>query len=151
MELISYMFNMFALMFWLFRLYVAGSASLGMETDFYIPNMEAEIALIFITLFSIVMIFRRNIIFASIYLAAYFAYFGYGISQYMSGEASIDTISVFVMVLGIVIALLNFLDVLFNPNRKSKTMKKNVDWFYNNEKYDRELDERADKNQYKIR
>ena len=64
MELLSYMVNMFAIMFWLFRVYVALMVSSGSEIQFTTPGLELEITVIFITLISIFMIFKyifRNI------------------------------------------------------------------------------------------
>ena len=152
MELISYMVNMFAIMFWLFRVYVALMISGGSEIPFTTPGIEIEIAVIFITLISIFMIFRRNLIFASIYLGTYFAFFTYGIAL-MNGNISTNTqlLNAMLMILGILIALLNFLDVMFNKNRKGSTKDNKTDWFYATDKYEREFDERADRNQYKIR
>ena len=152
MELISYMVNMFAIMFWLFRVYVALMISGGSEIPFTTPGIEMEIAVIFITLISIFMIFRRNLIFASIYLGTYFAFFTYGIAL-MNGNISTNTqwLNAMLMILGILIALLNFLDVMFNKNRKGSTKDNKTDWFYATDKYEREFDERADRNQYKIR
>ena len=152
MELISYMVNMFAIMFWLFRVYVALMISGGSEIPFTTPGIEMEIAVIFMTLISIFMIFRRNLIFASIYLGTYFAFFTYGIAL-MNGNISTNTqlLNAMLMILGILIALLNFLDVMFNKNRKGSTKDNKTDWFYATDKYEREFDERADRNQYKIR
>ena len=152
MELISYMVNMFAIMFWLFRVYVALMISGGTEIPFTTPGIEIEIAVIFITLISIFMIFRRNLIFASIYLGTYFAFFTYGIAL-MNGNITTSTqlLNAMLMILGIIIALLNFLDVMFNKNRKGSTKDNKTDWFYATDKYEREFDERADRNQYKIR
>ena len=152
MELISYMVNMFAIMFWLFRVYVALMISGGSEIPFTTPGIEMEIAVIFITLISIFMIFRRNLIFASIYLGTYFAFFTYGIAL-MNGNITTSTqlLNAMLMILGILIALLNFLDVMFNKNRKGSTKDNKTDWFYATDKYEREFDERADRNQYKIR
>ena len=152
MELISYMVNMFAIMFWLFRVYVALMISGGSEIPFTTPGIEMEIAVIFITLISIFMIFRRNLIFASIYLGTYFAFFTYGIAL-MNGNISTNKqlLNAMVMIAGIIIALLNFLDVMFNKNRKGSTKDNKTDWFYATDKYEREFDERADRNQYKIR
>ena len=152
MELISYMVNMFAIMFWLFRVYVALMISGGSEIPFTTPGIEMEIAVIFITLISIFMIFRRNLIFASIYLGTYFAFFTYGIAL-MNGNISTNTqlLNAMLMILGILIAFLNFLDVMFNKNRKGSTKDNKTDWFYATDKYEREFDERADRNQYKIR
>jgi len=77
-------------MFWLFRVYVALMISGGSEIPFTTPGIEMEIAVIFITLISIFMIFRRNLIFASIYLGTYFAFFTYGIAL-MNGNISTNT------------------------------------------------------------
>ena len=55
-----------------------------------------------------------------------------------------------VMFVGIIIALLNFIDVLFNKNRKGSTKDNKTDWFYGTHNYEREYDERADRNQYKF-
>ena len=152
MELLSYMVNMFAIMFWLFRVYVALMVSSGSEIQFTTPGLELEIAVIFITLISIFMIFKRNLIFASIYLGTYFAFFTYGIAL-MNGNISTNKqlLNAMVMIAGIIIALLNFLDVMFNKNRKGSTKDNKTDWFYATDKYEREYDERADRNQYKIR
>ena len=152
MELLSYMVNMFAIMFWLFRVYVALMVSSGSEIQFTTPGLELEITVIFITLISIFMIFKRNLIFASIYLGTYFAFFTYGIAL-MNGNISTNKqlLNAMVMIAGIIIALLNFLDVMFNKNRKGSTKDKKTDWFYATDKYEREYDERADRNQYKIR
>ena len=152
MELLSYMVNMFAIMFWLFRVYVALMVSSGSEIQFTTPGLELEITVIFITLISIFMIFKRNLIFASIYLGTYFACFTYGIAL-MNGNISTNKqlLNAMVMIAGIIIALLNFLDVMFNKNRKGSTKDNKTDWFYATDKYEREYDERADRNQYKIR
>ena len=152
MELLSYMVNIFAIMFWLFRVYVALMVSSGSEIQFTTPGLELEITVIFITLISIFMIFKRNLIFASIYLGTYFAFFTYGIAL-MNGNISTNKqlLNAMVMIAGIIIALLNFLDVMFNKNRKGSTKDNKTDWFYATDKYEREYDERADRNQYKIR
>ncbi len=51
---------------------------------------------------------------------------------------------------GIVIPAFIVLDILFNKDRKSEIRNKKTDWFYGTDKFDREYDERADKNQYKF-
>ena len=43
-----------------------------------------------------------------------------------------------------------FLDILVNKNRSLGKDNKSGDWFYKNEAFDREFDERADRNQYKF-
>lgn len=54
-----------------------------------------------------------------------------------------------VSVIGIILAILTLIDVLFNKDRTNTGMNKKTDWFYNNKDFDRQLDERADKNNYR--
>ena len=42
------------------------------------------------------------------------------------------------------------MDIFLNKDRKGSTRDKKTDWFYTNKDYDRKLDDRADKNQYKF-
>ena len=51
-------------------------------------------------------------------------------------------------VIGIIIPLLTFFDILLNKHRTAGKNVKKEDWFYANEEYDRKFDERADRNQY---
>ena len=41
------------------------------------------------------------------------------------------------------------LDLLMDKNRKNHPKDKKTDWFYDNEQFDRKMDERADKNNYR--
>ena len=40
-------------------------------------------------------------------------------------------------------------DLLLDKNRKENPKDKKTDWFYKNEEFDRKLDDRADKNNYR--
>ena len=40
-------------------------------------------------------------------------------------------------------------DLLADSNRKAHPVNKKTDWFYKNDNYDRKLDDRADKNNYR--
>ena len=51
--------------------------------------------------------------------------------------------------LAIIIALAVLIDLLLDKNRKNNPKDKKTDWFYNNEEFDRKVDERADKNNYR--
>ena len=50
---------------------------------------------------------------------------------------------------GIILPLAVLIDLLLDRGRKEHPVDKKTDWFYKNEKFDRELDERADKNNYR--
>ena len=51
--------------------------------------------------------------------------------------------------IGIAVALFAFLNLLVDKNRSEHPTDKKTDWFYKNKDYDRKLDERADKNNYR--
>ena len=51
--------------------------------------------------------------------------------------------------IGIAVALFAFLNISVDKNRAAHPTDKKTDWFYKNEQYDRKLDDRADKNNYR--
>ena len=51
----------------------------------------------------------------------------------------------------IILAISILLDLLINRDRHQSSDNKDTFWFYKNDKYDRQLDERADKNHYRIK
>ena len=50
---------------------------------------------------------------------------------------------------GLGLAVAGMFDVLLDKSRKANPMDKKTDWFYKNKDYDRKLDDRADKNNYR--
>ena len=55
----------------------------------------------------------------------------------------------FVSLIGIILPIAVMLDLLEDKNRKAHPKDKKTDWFYDNEQFDRKMDERADKNNYR--
>ena len=55
----------------------------------------------------------------------------------------------FFALIGVVLPILVLFDILLDKTRMKNPTDKKTDWFYKNEQYDRELDERADKNNYR--
>ena len=51
--------------------------------------------------------------------------------------------------IGIILPLAVLLDLLLDKNRKMNPKDEKTDWFYKNEQFDRKLDDRADKNNYR--
>lgn len=62
-------------------------------------------------------------------------------------EAVIQTI---ISIIGIVIPIFAFFVTAFAKEQEKRPVNKKTDFFYKNEAYDREHDERADKNNYRI-
>lgn len=157
-NLSSWLIAIFAFVFWGFRVITTILYSLG--TDFVAEpiDLTMEIALLFITFICICFIAKRKLLPTIIYLLAHLLYYGVYLYKNISaliGSADIinggmnNYISILVAFIGIIIPLAAFFDVLLDKNRKAHPVDKQTDWFYKNKQFDRELDERADKNQYR--
>ncbi len=154
-SLFSYLITMFGGMFWLLRVVVAVTYTLGADFPIVPLNFSTEIILLFVTIVCMIFIVKRNIIGALIYFVAYGLYFGNdlynNVTNIINGQAiGTDYLSVFVSFIGVLIPFLTVMDIFLNKNRKGSAKDKKTDWFYTNEEYTRKLDERADKNQYKF-
>ena len=153
--LFSYLLTFLAVIFWAFRAVVTVMFQLDNPLFAQPSNLNYEIIVLFLTLPCIVGICKRNIVFAAGYLALYATYFGntlYLVVQNATdvGITLINSADMLCTVMGIIIPLLIFFDILLNKNRTIGTGAKKEDWFYANEEYDRKFDERADRNQYKF-
>ena len=149
---------MFVAMFWVFRLIVAFMYEIGQDLGGIVPyNQQMEIILLFVVLVCMILIVKRKIIGALIYLVAYGIYFGTNlISSFGTmanpGEGLVDVtiyLNGFISLVGIALPIAVLLDLLLDKNRKAHPKDKKTDWFYTNKDYDRKLDERADKNNYR--
>ena len=58
-------------------------------------------------------------------------------------------LNTFVSFIGVILPVAVLLDLLVDKGRKANPKDKKTDWFYTNEEFDRQMDERADKNNYK--
>jgi len=146
---------MFGGLFWLLRVVVAVTYTLGVNFPIVPLDFNTEIILLFVTIIAMIFIIKRNIIGALIYFVAYGLYFGNdlynGVMNIINGQTgAVDYLSLFISFIGVLIPFLTVMDILLNKERKGSTKDKKTDWFYENEKYTRKLDERADKNQYKF-
>jgi len=159
MSFASILLLLFMIMFWLFRIVVAFTATMGMNFAFKPLEMNMEIILLFVTLLSILLVGKRKLIGALVYLLAYGMYFGTnlitGITALTTGTIEITTSNVsiymntFISLIGIAIPVAVLFDLLLDKNRKANPKDKKTDWFYKNEQFDRKMDERADKNNYR--
>lgn len=150
----SWLIAMFAIMFWGFRVVGTVLYSIGNEFMFAPSNMTMEIALLFITFACICFMVKRKLLAAIIYLLAHFMYYGPTfISHFMEIINNTLPMELYMttlfelFALGLALAVL--FDVLLDKNRKAHPTDKKTDWFYTNKDYDRKLDDRADKNNYR--
>lgn len=152
----TWMLVMFMIMFWLFRLVVAVMPEFGIDFGGIIPlNKTIEVILLFVVLLCMILIVKRKTIGAIIYLLSYGMYFGVDLINNINLLIQSETLTItqslntFISLIGMIIPLAVFLDILLDKGRKANPKDKKTDWFYKNEKFDRELDERADKNNYR--
>lgn len=150
----SYLLAIFMVMFWVFRIVVAFTDSMGIDIGFVPMNMNIEIILLFVCIPCVVLVIKRKLIGAIIYIIAYGAYFGVDLYNIVTGIMSgtttlVDYTRAFASFVGIVLPIAVFFNLLIDKSRMAHPVDKKTDWFYNNEEFDRKLDSRADKNQYK--
>ena len=153
-NLSSWLIAIFAFMFWAFRVITTVMYSLGNEFAAVPMDMTMEIVLLFVTFICICFITKRNLISACIYLVAHGLYYGYYLYQNIMGilggaESMNSYLSMLIAFIGVLIPIAAFFDVLLDKNRKAHPVDKQTDWFYKNKEFDRKMDERADKNQYR--
>ena len=152
----------FMVMFWAFRVIVTLMAQLNQDFGGIVPiNETLEIILLFVTLVCIILVVKRKLVGALIYLLIYGLYFGTdvfnGISMMISNSSSASAstlpatsfLNLFVSFIGVILPIAVLLDMLVDKGRKNHPKDKKTDWFYTNEQFDRKLDDRADKNNYR--
>ena len=146
----------FMVMYWVFRIMVALMAQ--MHQNFIVQpfNATIEIILLFIVLVCLILIVKRKMAGALIYLIAYVMYFGSDVTTKIttliedSSQLGLnDYTALIISLIGIILPIAVLLDLLADKNRKAHPKDKKTDWFYKNEAYDRKLDDRADKNNYR--
>ena len=152
----------FMVMFWAFRVVVTLMAQLNQDFGGIVPiNETLEIILLFVTLVCIILVVKRKLVGALIYLLIYGLYFGTdvfnGISMMISNSSSESAsilpatsfMNLFVSFIGVILPIAVLLDMLVDKGRKNHPKDKKTDWFYTNEQFDRKLQDRADKNNYR--
>ena len=155
----SYLLVFFMAMFWVFRIIVALTGTMGIEFAFQPINQSIEIILLFVTLLCIILVVKRKLIGSLLYLGIYGVYFGEhfitNILPMIEGQAlTLDlSLNLIVDMVAIILGIFVVLDVLVDKARKANPKDGKTDWYFNNEKYDEELkarDQREDKNEYKF-
>mgnify|MGYP004471422003 FL=1 len=154
----TWMLVMFMVLFWLLRIVIALAYELKWNFAGLVPlNQSMEIALLFVFLLCLILIVKRKMIGALLYLLTYGMYFGTNVTSNIqtildvaNGTTDISQyLNLFMSVIGIILPIAVLLDLLWDRERKENPKDKKTDWFYKNQKFDREMDERADKNNYR--
>ena len=154
--LFSYLLTFMGILFWIFRVIVTLFYQLEMNFFATPINENAEIIVLFLTIPCMLFVIKRNIVGAAAYVGLYVAYFGSAlyesiISMQETGMTLVSGSDFILLCVGVIIPVLTFLDIFINKNRIGHGGDKKTDWYYKNEAYDRKFDERADRNQYRIK
>ena len=153
-NLTTYLFVMFMAMFWVFRIIVAFCFNLGIDFLIKPYDLTFEVVLLFLTFAAMILVIKRSVLGGVLYLLGYGLYFGATliamIPMMSSGLTLNNYVELIVVILGIILPILVLMDLLLDRNRKAHPVDKKTDWFYKNKEYDREFDERADRNEYKF-
>ena len=145
----TWLIVMFMVMYWIFRVVIAFTDSLNIDIGITPMDASAEVILLFISLVSIVLIANRKMLGGVIYLLTYGTYFGIDIYNSLLEGTSIAYGNAFFSLIGIILPIAAIFDLLFDKAAKGNPKNDKTDWFYKNKDYDREMDERADKNNYR--
>lgn len=151
----SWMILMLMAIFWILRVIVAVTD--GMSVEFFLQPLDqtVEIVLLFVTLFCMILVYKRKMLGALLYLVSYGLYFGVylynNIMVIISGETASQNIylNIMVSIVGMILPIVTLIEMLVEKNHEAHPINKETDWFYTNKEYERKLDERADKNQYR--
>lgn len=156
-KLSTYLLVIFMIIFWITRIIITISAQLGNSFMGVVPSNETiEMIVLFGTLICLILIAKRKLVGSLLYIVLHAIYFGGDITNKLNLLANNEVLTVsqttelFFSVIGIILPLAVLIDLLLDNSRKENPKDKKTDWFYKNEKFDRELDERADKNNYRI-
>lgn len=157
-NLSTWLLSMFMVMFAGFRVIVTITNQQGSPiADLVVENIGLEIALIFLTLLCLILVVKRKLIGAIIYVVSYGFYYGVGLFSTLYGVliegepiAISNSLEILVSAIGVLLPLMVLMDTLVDKTRKINPVDKKTDWFYKNEQFDRKFDERADRNEYKF-
>ena len=154
----TWMLVMFMILYWILRVVIAVSYELKWDFAGLVPlNETMEVILLFVVLLCIILVVKRKMLGGLLYLLSYGMYFGtnvidniQNIMNAMTGTVEISQyLNLFMSVIGIILPVAVLFDLLWDRERKENPKDKKTDWFYKNEEYDRQLDDRADKNNYR--
>ena len=153
-NLTTYLFVMFMAMFWIFRIIVAFCYTIGVNFVTVPMDINYEIVLLFLTFVCMMLVVKRSMLGAILYLIGNGLYFGINLLNILTnytGTLSLNTaIDLIISAIAIILPVAILIDMILDRNRKANPKDKKTDWFYKGKEYDRKFDERADRNEYKF-
>ena len=150
----NYLIIMLTVILFIFKLIVVITATMGIEFMVQPINVNYEMALLFIMIISIILMSKNKLSGAVILLIASVAYYGptllgqiIGLSAGVNINSALETV---VSLAGVIIPTFAFFIIAFAKEQEKRPVDKKTDFFYKTDRYDRNYDDRADKNNYRI-
>ena len=152
----TYLLVMFIIIFWILRIIITIMSQLGKDFMGVVPiNETFEIILLFVTVVCVLLIAKRKLLGVLVYLALNAIYYGGDITEKIQLITNNETLTIaqgtdlMYSIIGIILPIAVLIDLLLDKGRKANPKDKKTDWFFKNENFDRKLDDRADKNNYR--
>ena len=154
--MLGILITMFAGVFWFLRVIITLMCS--MEIDFpVVPiNMNVEIVLLFVTFICVILVAKRKMFGAVVYLIVHCAYFGVdaykAIQSIIEEQADLSNcLTLFFSIIAVMIPVMAIFNIGLDTGKKGSMLRdKKTDWFYGTTDYERQKDDRVDQNQYKF-
>ena len=152
----TYLLVMFMILFWILRIIITVMSELGKDFMGIIPIDEKfEVILLFAFLICVILVVKRKILGSLLYLTLHAIYFGGDVTEKIGILSRDETFTMaqsgdlIFSIIGLILPLAVLIDLLLDRGRKEHPVDKKTDWFYKNKEFDRKLDDRADKNNYR--
>ena len=154
----TWLITIFMVMFWLFRAIVALCTQFSIDFLGIIAyDFNWEVIIAFVTLLCIVLVVKRKMIGAILYVVTYGYYFGgyiyINVLPIIINQNQMDATilqNATVSIIAIILSICSLWDLSIEKIKRKKYRDSKTDWFFDNKKTDRNLDNKADKNQYRI-
>ena len=150
----NYLIIMLSILLFIFRLVVVFTATMGIEFMVEPINVKYEIALLFVMIICIILMSKNKLSGAIILTISSIAYYGPTLlSQVtnLSAGASLDSaMQAVISVICVIIPIFAFFIIAFAKEQEKRPVDQKTDFFYKDDTYDRNYDDRADRNNYRI-
>ena len=147
----NWLMILLAIMFWIFRVVVTFCQTMNIDFMIQPINTNTEIAILFATFICIILLLKQNIIGGLAYFGIYAWYFGTEAVNLIINNENIQILNLVIYIFAVLLAFANLIYILASKVATKKAHgNKKTDWFYKGEQFDRSIDERADKNNYRI-
>lgn len=137
-----------------FRVIVLFTTVLAIDFPVVSLNENLEMIMILVALVCIILFTKTKLTGGIIYLVASWMYYGAEVFRllpsFKAGAMTMDQgIQAIVLLIELAIPIFALFILLYDKKQEIKPTDKKTDFFYNTDAYDRQYDERADKNNYR--